>query len=902
MNRFDKPVQYDYSFDRYMPEYYMPNFAAWGQVIERENIQDEAAKGLFEKFPAYIKEGEVTYKDEVSGQQVTKKYGDEESNKFFRQKLKTLEDEMNAAAQTGDMQTYRQKRADALREINRMWQPGGHAQQLQARYDEFVEGMKKLKEQGEKSMDWETMNKDYATIKFLENIGIHDPNRAELQTFGSPDIYPFQDILKDATAYAKDIGYIDHTVEYNDKTGAFIVRDRQKNVIPEAGDLVNKFIKQEKYGKQFGINKFRYIQGVDMEALKQETEKENEKIKQLNTAEATLFKETETEVNKNNVTAVKKLQQDLKNLGYNLDVDGQYGKQTEQALSHFREKYSPNRHKEYTPQELIEENIIANYADIASGVFSKTKSVTRRADPYYMATLSFNNNRKLIEEQYDFAKLSIPVAVGTAENITVDKVNERATQSFESLLDTERTLTDALTPIFGAFYKNDQGDKKGIYNLGPLFENVQKAWINSNGEFGAFTRELNNVGINPNQINVDSLINYIKNGVFDTHMNSYLLAKSQQEESATLAEQTVSNAFDKWLEQGGKSWIDQNAPTYKDNYKLFYDYYFKFKPNASDPYGSAPAWARAVGGGAQWVGRRLGISGPDLGAEALAQMRAKGIYLPGQEVVAPAEELGAKNNGYSEEFLQNTGGSINLSTLQSLPAVIAEIGEGSQVEKATIINNRVEITGTSYPVVKIEYITAEKKKGVATVPVIASDLFRNYDEDATNAYIADIMDKDGNVVVSDKSRFPIGRMAFNNITNGRPVISQNNALNYAQDLKINSTPMQIGSSFKVQNPDPSNPSISQYAVFATRLAGGAGGIRFGLSQYNPSSRIYEPIESFQNYTNAEELQAEFAIEVKRRSPAVVQLVQKKPKAAVMQRGVLQFNSVPTDDYEDPSDE
>ena len=315
MNRFDKPVQYDYSFDRYMPEYYMPNFAAWGQVIERENIQDEAAKGLFEKFPAYIKEGEATYKDEATGQQVTKKYGDEESNKLFRQKLKTLEDEMNAAAQTGDMQTYRQKRADALREINRMWQPGGHAQQLQARYDEFVEGMKKLKEQGEKSMDWETMNKDYATIKFLENIGMHDPNRAEMQNVASPDIYPFQDILKDATAYAKDIGYIDHTVEYNDKTGAFIVKDRDKRVIPEAGELVNKFIKQEKYGKQFGINKFRYIQGVDMEALKQETEKENEKIRQLNTAEATLFKETQS-VDPKNTQVVKKLQQDLRSFEY----------------------------------------------------------------------------------------------------------------------------------------------------------------------------------------------------------------------------------------------------------------------------------------------------------------------------------------------------------------------------------------------------------------------------------------------------------------------------------------------------------------------------------------------------------------------------------------------------------
>ena len=335
---------------------------------------------------------------------------------------------------------------------------------------------------------------------------------------------------------------------------------------------------------------------------------------------------------------------------------------------------------------------------------------------------------------------------------------------------------------------------------------------------------------------------------------------------------------------------------------MFYEHYFKFNPNPSDPYGSAPAWARVGGSGALWLGRKLGLTGPDLGADALAEMRAKNIYLPGQEVVAPAEELGPKKNGYSEEFLENTGRSINLATLGSLPAVTAEIGEGSQVQKATIINNNVQVTGASYPVVRIEYITADNKKGVKTVPIVASDLFRNYDEDATNAYIADIMDKKGNVVASDKSRFPIGRMAFNNITNGRPVISQNNALNYTQDLAINSSPMQIGSSFKVQNPDPLNPSVSQYAVFATRLKKGNDGIRFGLSQYNPSTRIYEPIERFQNFENAEQLQAEFAIEVKRRSPSVIRLVQSKPKAAVMERGMIQFNPVPTDDYEELSDE
>lgn len=900
MNRFDKPRQYDYSFDRYMPEYYMPNFAAWGQVIERENLQDEAAKGLFEKFPAFIKSGEIKYKDELTGEEVTKQYGDEESNKLFRQRLKTLEDEMNAAALTGDMQLYRQKRTDALREINRMWQPGGHAQQLQSRYDEFVEGMKKLKEQGEKSMDWETMNKDYATIKFLENIGMHDPNRTEIQTVASPDIYPFQDMLKDATAYAKDLGYIDSTVEYNDKTGAFIVRDRQKNIIPEAGQLINNFLKQEKYGKQFGINKFRYIQGVDMEALKQETEKENEKIKQLNIAEADLFKATET-VDQKNTASIKKLQQDLRNLGYNVDVDGQYGKQTQEALSHFREKYSPNRHKEYTPQDLIEENIVANYANIASGVFSKTRSITRRADPYYMASITHGNNMKLLQEQYDFAKLAIPVAVGTAENITVDKVNERATQSFKSLLDTERSLTDKLTPLFGSFYKNDTGDKTGIYNLGALFEQVTKAWTNSEGDYGAFTRELNNVGIDPNNINLNGVIDYITNGGLDADMNSYLLAKSEHEESVVLAEQTVDNAFKKWLDNGGKAWIDKNAPNYNGNYDAFYKEYFKFRPNASDPYGSAPGWARAVGRGAQWVGRKLGVGNRDLGAEALAQMRAKGIYLPGQEVVAPGQELGPKPGGHSEDVIKNFGSSINLETLESLAEVRAGIGEGSQIEKATIINNNVQVTGASYPVVQIEYKTADNKKGVVTLPIPSKNLFENYEESVTNAYVADIIDKDGNVIAADKSRFPIGRMSFNDIT-GRPVVSQNNALNYTQDLKIGDAPMQIGNSFRVQNPDPKNPGVSQYQVFAKRIRGGPDGIRFNLSQYNPSTRTYEPVSGFENYKNAEELQAEFAIEVKRRSPAVIELVNKRPRAANMQKTQIQFNPMPTDDYEEPSED
>lgn len=895
MNRFDKPAQYDYSFDRYMPEYYMPNFAQWGQVIEKEKIQDEAAKELLEKYPAYIKSGEITYKDEITGEPITKQYGDEESNAAFRQRLSTLQDEMAEAAQTGDMQLYRQKRTEALREINRMWQPGGHAYELESRYKDFSEGMKKLKEQGEKSMDWETMNKDYATIKFLEKVGKHDYTIKNSQGVESPDIYPFQDILKDATEYAAKIGYNDATVEYNDETGAFIVRDRDKRVIPEAGELITKFINQEKYGKQFNINKFRYIQGIDMDALKEETQKANEKIRSLNQAETTLYKQTET-IDKEDFAATKKLQQDLKNLGYNIDVDGVFGKQTEEAIGHFRENYSENRHKEYTPQELIAENITSNYRDIASGVFSKIRSITRRADPYYLADINYRNNQTLLKEQYEFQRLSVPVAVGQAETITVDDVNERATQATTSLKETQRTLTDKLTPLFGAFYKiGESGPNRGLYNLGSLFENLQQAWNNSGGEYGPFVRELNRIGINAQDVNVDNIINYISSGSFGDDYEQFNLAKSEQEESNALAQQTVRNAFNKWLDAGGKQWITSNT-NYGDNYELFYRQHLEFKPNKQDPYGNAPWITRKVSGAFQWLG---GVR--DLGQEALKQMQGRGIYTPGEEVVAGSQDLGNKDKGYAEAAVNNFTKNINKGTLQGLPEVKAVIGEGSTISSARVKNTQVLITGTGYPVVEIEYKDAEGKTKHATVPVMPSKLFNNYEQDITNAQVADIIDKDANITATDEAALPIGRLAFKQLTR-KPVISQNNASLQTQDLKIGDKSMQIGSSFQVV--DPQTGQVSQFKILANRTRKGKDGVVYGIAVYNPTTKAYETtLKDFSNFKNVEQLQARFALEIKRRDPSVKELVKYRPASVGMQQNVqIPFTTVPVDNYEEPSTE
>jgi hypothetical protein len=380
MNRFDKPRQYDYSFDRYMPELYMPNFEAWGQVVTNRAKEDAAMQELLAKMPKYIEEGEYSYKND-KGETITEKYGDTEAFKNYAQKIEGFQKAINEAALAGDGNRYRQLMKEAQREISKDWGAMGTATILEERQKGFTEGMKKLKEYEEKATDggkWAAVNKNYAQLQFLKGVGVYKPDDSGYKGIIEPSVFPYVDIKEEALKYMKEAGYNDIEIENLPETNGWQFRSRTKSITDEALKGLNEHLRSENFAKQYEIERFGVFQKSDFSDIQAGVDEHNQKVddvnKQFDKTQA-LNLDLENEGDKN-ADKVKKLQEGLKAFGlYNGEIDGKYGPKTAEAAKKFK-SYTKEQLgvQELTPQQYVQKGLESKYRTVAYGTIDYLKS------------------------------------------------------------------------------------------------------------------------------------------------------------------------------------------------------------------------------------------------------------------------------------------------------------------------------------------------------------------------------------------------------------------------------------------------------------------------------------------------------------------------------------------------
>ena len=379
MNRFDKPRQYDYSFDRYMPEFYMPNFEAWGQVVANRAKEDAAMQELLAKMPKYIEEEEYSYKND-KGETITEKYGDTEAFKNYAKKIEGFQKAINEAALAGDGNRYRQLMKEAQREISKDWGAMGTATILEERKKSFVEGMKKLKEYEEKATDggkWAAVNKNYAQLQFLKGVGVYKPDDSGYKGIIEPSVFPYVDIKEEALKYMKEAGYNDIEIENLPDNKGWQFKSRTKSITDEALKGLNEHLRSENFAKQYEIERFGVFQKSDFSDIQEGVTEHNQKVavvnKQFDETQALV---TALENDDKTKDKVKELQKGLKAFGlYDGEIDGDYGPKTSEAAKKFK-SYTKEQLgvQELTPQQYVQKGLESKYRTVAYGTIDYLKS------------------------------------------------------------------------------------------------------------------------------------------------------------------------------------------------------------------------------------------------------------------------------------------------------------------------------------------------------------------------------------------------------------------------------------------------------------------------------------------------------------------------------------------------
>lgn len=258
MNRFDRPRQYDYSFERYMPEFKLPDFQLLAATLENQEKQQLEAESLLEKSPKYIPEGIVEERDE-QGNIVQKPYGDTQAHKRYQEDMKRMQKELEDAHLTGDMNVITSTRKRVLKELKEKWGPTGVATIMEERYKGWSEGEKKLKERADTDADWASVNQQFARAQFLKGIGVLDEETRDRQGVGAPNLYDYTNVELEIVDFVNKLGDFDVKVEYSPEKNGFIYTEGRKNLTPEARQALEGFLRNPRLKQQYQVERWNMI-------------------------------------------------------------------------------------------------------------------------------------------------------------------------------------------------------------------------------------------------------------------------------------------------------------------------------------------------------------------------------------------------------------------------------------------------------------------------------------------------------------------------------------------------------------------------------------------------------------------------------------------------------------------
>lgn len=316
MNRFENPLQRNFKTNYYVDEMWTPDFKMWGQAIQQQQKEFDQMQNSSLGIDALqgkdtVRAKELMNEVEQKKQQIVDMYAKQDFNSARRMSRELGND------------------------MSKKILPGGEAYNINNRKKTYLEHDKKLKEAFQKG-DISEQSYRYSTQRNLDeyNATAYDPEgNLDLSSVGkevSADEYANK-FLKNVKADGK---YNPDAIKY--RNGKYTI-DRTKVTEVEYQELLNALSQgfKTEAQKTGQLNAYSYYNLNDdiRNQYKQATEQYAQQAESYNKFKESLYNDNGEVIDTDNETAVKKMQEELKNLGYEIEADGKYGQKTQAAMS-----------------------------------------------------------------------------------------------------------------------------------------------------------------------------------------------------------------------------------------------------------------------------------------------------------------------------------------------------------------------------------------------------------------------------------------------------------------------------------------------------------------------------------------------------------------------------------------
>lgn len=357
LNRFNQFTKRDYNMEWYAPETFVPNFEAWDSLLGVQQAKYDAAIAATQKYPKHLQN-----RVDLAGQ--------------YKQGAVQAVDDITKTYMDQGLTSGNRKMRDFAMKLNKDWQPGGLAYELEQEYTDYQTAQQTIDKYYKDAKAESSVNKQFSLAQLQKAAQEEFKYNKEGDIYSRANIVadtrPYVDIMDEAQKVVKDIkenGYTDIVK----MSPAWFKKIQVEEITPETiKEVTNTLLQQPKYAEQRQLELWAAKRNLTPEAL---TELETSTKAALQSE----FDKTAEELTKLSTTkqGKKDLQEILAKEGYyDGKLDGDFGKDSKAALDNFikdsKDKLN-TRLQDVNADAIINEQLLNNYTKPLVAAYKRRK-------------------------------------------------------------------------------------------------------------------------------------------------------------------------------------------------------------------------------------------------------------------------------------------------------------------------------------------------------------------------------------------------------------------------------------------------------------------------------------------------------------------------------------------------
>lgn len=425
---------------------------------------------------------------------------DSEDATNFRNLTQRLSKATTDAFLAGDTGNAMRTMRAAQDEIKKQWQPGGLANALQSRYDQYSTALKSIEDgtKNNKSQIYGNYFKNQLESSVGKGSG-YDPVTGKFNSISAPTISKEVILGDEVDTFLK--GWMaDKGVQITKSAdGMWYNKVTQEQVSPdELKNALGQFYQQPHIQEALGIYGWDRARTMNPDIVRERYSRE---ITGQLDSQIRALDELKNQLNKGNRRQIEDLQNQLNQEGYGLTVDGKAGPKTKAALDDYinsvRNEHNkiragiPGQLAGIDPTQFAVEDIKKELTNTYVPKYAYTKrDVDMIANQPAIAQMKIRAQQKMMDglKATLFAPSATLVAPVATTPMTVGTISQQYTESKKAYKDLEGGILKSMTPQMKRVFGTYNADAYKVSNV--LFSAAQAAMKNGKYNPNAFVRSL----------------------------------------------------------------------------------------------------------------------------------------------------------------------------------------------------------------------------------------------------------------------------------------------------------------------------------------------------------------------------------------------------------------------------